>query len=246
MGNWKTYTSAVSGVTIYIPRQGESPSDRMDLYESSLKTLADACMGGTGGAFTIRTITEDDDVVATDDLVIIDASGENVTATLPAAASYSGFRFYFLASDVSNTVTIDGNGAETINGSANFTIDTQWGCFILVSDGTEWWIMSNDPLSASGGGGGTLRVEEVAADQAMSADIDFVLIDSTAGNVTITLPAAASSANRTIYFKKKVAANSMILDGNAAETIDGAATQTANDQYAVIGVVCDGTEWWII
>jgi hypothetical protein len=72
------------------------------------------------------------------------------------------------------------------------------------------------------------------------------LCDTTSGSVTVTLPAAASSTDKILIFKKTVAANSLILDGNASETIDGATTKTSTGQYALMALACDGTNWHVI
>lgn len=80
------------------------------------------------------------------------------------------------------------------------------------------------------------------------ADSDVVLlVDATAGAVTVTLPAAASSSGRVLYVKKTDASgNAVTLDGNASETIDGATTLAIATQYQSYTVICDGTGWWII
>lgn len=59
------------------------------------------------------------------------------THTLPTAASMKG-RTLIFKTIVTGTLTIDGNGAETIDGAANITITTQWGVVRLYSDGTSW------------------------------------------------------------------------------------------------------------
>lgn len=74
---------------------------------------------------------------------LIDASGGTVTATLPAVSSvFNGFVVRFKAADVSNTVTIDGNGSETIDGQASFTLEAENHSLSLVCDGSNWRITS--------------------------------------------------------------------------------------------------------
>ena len=80
-----------------------------------------------------------------------------------------------------------------------------------------------------------------------SADDYLVLVDATAGGVTVNLPAAADSAGALIVVKKTDAsANAVTIDANASETIDGAATQSLTAQYDALTVACDGTGWWIV
>lgn len=61
----------------------------------------------------------------------IDASGGNVTITLPAAStafgSSMGIKYVFQRVDASgNTVTISRAGSDTINGATSFTLGSQW------------------------------------------------------------------------------------------------------------------------
>lgn len=73
------------------------------------------------------------------------------------------------------------------------------------------------------------------------------LIDATSGAVTVTLPAALGCTRR-IYNIKKIdaSANTVTIDANAAETIDGALTQVLTAQWQSITIQSDGTNWYII
>ncbi len=57
-----------------------------------------------------------------------------------------------------------------------------------------------------------------------------------------------ASNGRLRYTIKKtdVSANAVTIDGNGAETIDGATTQSLPAQYDSMEVVTNGTEWFII
>lgn len=75
-------------------------------------------------------------------------------------------------------------------------------------------------------------------------DDAMFVVDSSGGSVTLTLYAASGQSGGVVRVKRTSASNDVILDGNAAETIDGAATftmiqaaQTSNS------IVCDGTAW---
>lgn len=68
-----------------------------------------------------------------------------------------------------------------------------------------------------------------------------------AGNQTFTvtlLPAA--DVKNIIYNIKNIGTGTITIDGNSAETIDGATTQVISIQYDSISIQSDGTEWWII
>lgn len=74
-----------------------------------------------------------------------------------------------------------------------------------------------------------------------------VLCDSSGGTLTVTLPAAAN-AKYQIYDIKKTDTSgvSVLIDGNAAETIDGDATKSLNLQNESITIQSNGTSWYII
>jgi hypothetical protein len=77
-------------------------------------------------------------------------------------------------------------------------------------------------------------------------NVTHVFITTGSGNVTVTIPLAKESLNRRICFiKVDAGGGSGIVDGNGAETINGAATQTLAAQYDGITIFCDGTEWFI-
>ena len=68
--------------------------------------------------------------------------GSDFTITLPAAATATGMRVVVKKTDANATtlLTIDGSGAETIDGVANLVIGGQYAFADLVCDGTTWSI----------------------------------------------------------------------------------------------------------
>ena len=75
----------------------------------------------------------------------------------------------------------------------------------------------------------------------------FTRADSTSGNITLTLPAIAGVAPYTIYsVMKMVAANSVVIDGNGAETIEGSATLTLTTRFERVDLYSDGTQWRLV
>lgn len=74
-----------------------------------------------------------------------------------------------------------------------------------------------------------------------------VKVDASGANRTITLP-AASGCTRRIYVIKKTdsSGNTVTIDGNASETIDGVTTKVLSTQYAGYAIQSDGTGWNIV
>lgn len=87
---------------------------------------------------------------------------------------------------------------------------------------------------------------KTAAYTITSAD-HTILCNATTAAFTVNLPAAASNSGRIFVIKKIDASpNAITIDGNAAETIDGATTQTLSTQWATLTIQSNGTSWFII
>jgi 3',5'-cyclic AMP phosphodiesterase CpdA len=110
--------------------------------------------GGTGGgggggagtgypALTLTTTSTDLTLAGgTHDVVLVDASGANRTITLPAAASNNNVVFTVKKIDTSsNTVTVDANGAETIDGQLNVVLTDQWEAVEFACNGSGWFLL---------------------------------------------------------------------------------------------------------
>lgn len=75
----------------------------------------------------------------------------------------------------------------------------------------------------------------------------YWFVDTTGGNVTITLPDAREVTADTIFTVKRTTAGANTLTVTAGYgNIDGAASQTINTQYASYSYISDGENWWII
>ena len=77
-----------------------------------------------------------------------------------------------------------------------------------------------------------------------ATDADYV-VDCTSGTFTVTLPASSGRTGRILIIKNS-GAGTITVDGNASETIDGAATYAMAVQYATVQIMSDGTNWKII
>lgn len=95
-----------------------------------------------------------------------------------------------------------------------------------------------------------LKVRSVSAAYTVDLNSDYLILpNTTAASRTITLPPIAdaydalSQTGRQYIIQKPIAANSVIIEGNAAETINGAANQTLTTQYSSAILVAGPTEW---
>lgn len=69
------------------------------------------------------------------------------------------------------------------------------------------------------------------------------------GAITVTLPVASENKGKAFWIKNVGAVGATTIDalgGVGFNLIDGSTTQTLPDQYDVMAVVSDGTNWWIL
>jgi hypothetical protein len=102
----------------------------------------------TLGVNTLVAGTSSDYTVLSSDrgqTISVNASGASRTITLLAAATAGdGFEITIRKSDSStNTVTIDGNSSETIDGATTYVLRLQYNCVTLRCDGSNWFIVQS-------------------------------------------------------------------------------------------------------
>lgn len=92
--------------------------------------------------FATATKTSGYTINGTDVVVFADASSGTVTITLPSASANSGYRFYVKRIDSSaNSCSIGRSGSDTIDGQTSVTLDEQYMCVTVVSNGSAWYII---------------------------------------------------------------------------------------------------------
>lgn len=78
-------------------------------------------------------------------------------------------------------------------------------------------------------------------------DADFYAYDASGGAVTHALPAAAAVTGQRVTVKKTDAsANTVTVDPNGAETVDGAATYVLSAQFTAVTVQASAGAWFIV
>lgn len=91
---------------------------------------------------TVVTETAAYAVAATDEIILANASGAAFAVTLPAANAQTGRRVTVKKIDSSaNAVTV-ASGGGTIDGAASVALGSQNEAVEVISDGTNWWVIS--------------------------------------------------------------------------------------------------------
>lgn len=95
---------------------------------------------GAGYHDSLTTKTGAYTATTSDTVILCDTSSGGFTITLPTAVGNERKRFYIKKIDVANTLTVDADGSETIDGETTASI-VGLNSIQIVSDGTEWWIL---------------------------------------------------------------------------------------------------------
>lgn len=95
------------------------------------------------------------------------------------------------------------------------------------------------------------KIATIESDTTLNDTHYTVLVDASDDDVVVALPAAASAfadGMGRVYNIKKVdaSANTVTVDGNAAETIDGEAAQVLSDQYQSMTIQSNGSSWSVL
>jgi hypothetical protein len=106
--------------------------------------IATYLAGGGAARGAYRSVTTSGNVVSGDYLILANAAGGAITLNLPPAALVPG-RIYVIkrTNSGANTVTVDANGSETIDGALTHVLSPQWNAITIISNGTDWYITSH-------------------------------------------------------------------------------------------------------
>ena len=174
-----------------------------------------------------------------DKTIFADASAASFTVTLPSAATVEEGKTYTVkrTNAGANTVIVDGNGSETIDGIPSLRLNQRFDYLQLQSDGTNWMVIS-ERISPSLVVNPALPYAATVYDGTISSD----------GNGTINLPSAAAVLGGKIFTIKNSATAgnpTLTVDPNGSETVDGLATwPLLKGQFVTIQ--SDGTKWIVI
>lgn len=93
------------------------------------------------GNKNIRTITGTETLTDADEVILVNA-GVNMEVNLPTTVGRQGKIFTIKRIDATiNTVDIDANGIETIDGSLTKPLSPQYDVLTIISDNANWHII---------------------------------------------------------------------------------------------------------
>ena len=110
-----------------------------DVGSGAIITVAERASLGSGGGFSVVTDPSSPYIPSTQDFIEWDCSGGNKIVNLPVSSS--DFSLSIKKTDISNnTITINGNGGELIDGVTTAIITSQHESISLIGNGTGWLI----------------------------------------------------------------------------------------------------------
>lgn len=185
--------------------------------------------------FQVRTTTSS--VAAAVTTVFADATAGAMTLTLTTVTGNEGKRYFIHKVDsTANAVTIVGGGAETFNGEASYVLSNLYDNVTIRCDGTQWLVDNENP-----------KFQVITTSTLLNRGDDIVYADATSGNITVTLPTAVGIAGRAFNISKRdVSANTVLINPDGSETINGDTNVTISNQYDSVTVISDGADWGIL
>jgi len=144
-----------------------------------------------------------------------------------------------------NPVVLDSAGRPDSSGTPiDIYLDGSYKVVVKTSAGVT--IRTIDPVNTLGQ---LVSTRATSSNDAIAeADRDLLLkVDATAGAKTITLLAAATAGDGFVTRIQKIdsSTNTVIIDGNASETINSALTYVLVGQWSAVTLICDGTGWFV-
>jgi len=212
---------------------------------AAVSTVGLLAMTSTSDAFSGRTIT-----AGSTRLSVTAGNGSTGNPTLDVAAFPSTY-----LSDTANLArTTTSNTFAGAVSVPDATYGSSWNASAEVpTKNAVYDKVETLAASTAGSFSGVLQTEGFAANlrsvsahtTAVSSDFT-ILVDASGAAVTVELPAV--STVRRIFAIKKIdsSTNAVVIDGNGAETIDGAATQSIVTQWSALTVHASTAAWFLI
>jgi hypothetical protein len=134
-----------------------TPNNNQDVWLQSFGT-GNVAVGNTGGTATknlldvngatgtaILTKTSTYTATITDSTILCDATTGSMTINLPAVSGVTRRQYVIKKIDSSvNTVTIDPNASETIDGATTYVLSAQWASAHIQTNGTAWYVLAKN------------------------------------------------------------------------------------------------------
>lgn len=112
---------------------------------------------------------------------------------------------------------------------------------IFTDDGTEPELIDLAGIDAVG------NLSTTIINKTLTDEDKYEFVDSTGGNITITLPTAVGRPKKLYRIVRLDASgNTITVDTTGSETLNGLATQTLDSQFDAFTILSNNINWFII
>lgn len=150
---------------------------------------------------------------------------------------------------VDGYMDMNGDGADqTYIKMTSANSDTTFAPFEIIKSGSRIAHVDSNGTATYAGGLIMTGYSHVGASRNTTTSDFYIGVSSDDGAITITLDTDTVTAGRTVYIKDEdgnASVNNITIATEAAETIDGSATLTIENDYNAVGLYSDGTNWFI-
>lgn len=124
----------------------------LDTVDGSTTSLTARVAALESATLSIKYTTGDYTILDDDgyDIVMVDSRGGNVTITLPTLAANQSRQITVIAQYLGGQITVDGEGAETVDGIAASVLQSKDDFVTVLGTTTEWKILSCKQVLSTG------------------------------------------------------------------------------------------------
>ena len=192
-----------------------------------------------GGTFNLDTAA---------DLYLLSPDTSGLTVVLPSAAAIGmRGRSLTIKNENGNSLSVTESGATGPDGAV-FALDAQDDAVSVMSNGSQWLVVSDYSQSSGGGAAGVvLRTQMLTSSGTVQADsnYDFFNIDNSAGYMRLELPdpTLAAMEGRMMWFRKNDTSGNTVdfydVNGNRPDN----AGYNMNGKNEAFSFCCQGGVW---
>lgn len=208
---------------------------------------------GGSESYKVAALTSNTTLDATHNVIEAAATGGSFTLTLPAASGCTGRRYTIHKNDASsNTVTVDGNASETIDGALTVVLGGNVGNSHLVirSNGTGWrieWLYEEGTFNFTAVGFGSspsIAANYARTGRAVTLSFNQLFATSNSTSTSLTgMPSSISPATLTQEFQlADCYDNTTTLANVNGKISSGGTTITLMKDGSVSGWTASGTK----
>lgn len=206
---------------------------------------------------TVRTISSSGSsaIASSDQVIFGDPTAGAQTFTLPTASGNAGKKYIFKKIVAANSITIDPNSSETIDGLSVINMDAEDHTMTIMSDGTNWQIIANDNVgmvllkdikTAGNDGGSSVAGNQTRTLNTVQGDGSIVSLSSNQFTLKVgvyrlyaTVPGFQCNKHQSSLFD--VTGATTVLYGSDTRSHSASVTQTSSVLYADLTVTSDNT-----